>query len=241
MNTLLWGVLPYVAVALLIAGTFWRFKYDKFGWTTRSSQVYESKLLNIASPMFHYGLLFVLVGHLMGLFIPESWTDKVGMDEHLYHQLSLYGGTAAGVLAVLGIALLLYRRRTNTPVFKATTANDKLMYLVLLAAIVMGMWAKLTNSSPSHGYDYRLTIAPWARSLFTLQPDIDKMVGVPLTYQIHAVIGLLLFALIPFTRLVHMFSAPVQYLFRPYVVYRSRDETQLGSRKERPGWERTKS
>ncbi|WP_199546139.1 respiratory nitrate reductase subunit gamma [Streptomyces sp. N35] len=241
MNTLLWGVLPYVAVALLIAGTFWRFKYDKFGWTTRSSQVYESKLLNIASPMFHYGLLFVLVGHLMGLFIPESWTDKVGMDEHLYHQLSLYGGTAAGVLAVLGIVLLLYRRRTNTPVFKATTANDKVMYLVLLAAIVMGMWAKLTNSSPSHGYDYRLTIAPWARSLFTLQPDIDKMVGVPLTYQIHAVIGLLLFALIPFTRLVHMFSAPVQYLFRPYVVYRSRDETQLGSRKERPGWERTKS
>ncbi|NGO79505.1 respiratory nitrate reductase subunit gamma [Streptomyces sp. YC504] len=241
MNTLLWGVLPYVAVALLIAGTFWRFKYDKFGWTTRSSQVYESKLLNIASPMFHYGLLFVLVGHLMGLFIPESWTDKVGMDEHLYHQMSLYGGTAAGVLAVLGIALLLYRRRTNTPVFKATTANDKVMYLVLLAAIVMGMWAKLTNSSPSHGYDYRLTIAPWARSLFTLQPDVDKMVGVPLTYQIHAVIGLLLFALIPFTRLVHMFSAPVQYLFRPYVVYRSRDETQLGSRKERPGWERTKS
>ncbi|SDJ53178.1 respiratory nitrate reductase subunit gamma [Streptomyces indicus] len=241
MNTLLWGVLPYVAVALLIAGTFWRFKYDKFGWTTRSSQVYESKLLNIASPMFHYGLLFVLVGHLMGLFIPESWTDKVGMDEDLYHKLSLYGGTAAGVLAVLGIALLLYRRRTKTPVFKATTVNDKVMYLVLLAAIVMGMWAKLTNSSPSHGYDYRLTIAPWARSLFTLQPDIDKMVGVPLTYQIHAVIGLLLFALIPFTRLVHMFSAPVQYLFRPYVVYRSRDTSQLGSRAERPGWERTKS
>ncbi|MBC9713407.1 respiratory nitrate reductase subunit gamma [Streptomyces sp. TRM66268-LWL] len=241
MNTLLWGVLPYVAVALLIAGTFWRFKYDKFGWTTRSSQVYESKLLNIASPMFHYGLLFVFVGHLMGLFIPESWTDKVGMDESMYHKLSLYGGTAAGVLAVAGILLLLYRRRTNTPVFKATTVNDKVMYLVLLGGIVMGMWAKLTNSSPSHGYDYRLTIAPWARSLFTLQPDIDKMVGVPLTYQIHAVIGLLLFALIPFTRLVHMFSAPVQYLFRPYVVYRSRDETQLGSRKERRGWERTGS
>ncbi len=241
MNTLLWGVLPYVAVALLIAGTFWRFKYDKFGWTTRSSQVYESKLLNIASPMFHYGLLFVLVGHLMGLFIPESWTDKVGMSEHTYHLLSLFGGTAAGALAVLGILMLLYRRRTKAPVFKATTVNDKVMYVFLLAAIVMGMWAKLTNSTVSSGYDYRQTIAPWARSLFTLQPDVDKMVGVPLTFQIHAVIGLLLFALVPFTRLVHMFSAPVQYLFRPYVVYRSRDESQLGSRKERRGWERTGS
>ncbi|MFC7303355.1 respiratory nitrate reductase subunit gamma [Streptomyces monticola] len=238
MKTLLWGALPYIAIVLLIAGTVWRFRYDKFGWTTRSSQVYESKLLNIASPMFHYGILFVLVGHLMGLFIPESWTDKIGMKEHTYHLMSLYGGTAAGVLAVLGILMLLYRRRTKAPVFKATTTNDKVMYLVLLAAIVMGMWAKLTNSSVSEGYDYRETIAPWVRSLFTLQPKVDLMAnGVPLTYQIHAVIGLLLIALVPFTRLIHMFSAPVQYLFRPYVVYRSRDQRQLGARPDRRGWE----
>ncbi|NBE52282.1 respiratory nitrate reductase subunit gamma [Streptomyces boluensis] len=241
MKTLLWGGLPYIAVVLLIAGTVWRFRYDRFGWTTRSSQVYESKLLNVASPMFHYGILFVLVGHLMGLFVPESWTDAIGLNEHTYHLMSLYGGTAAGVLAVLGILMLLYRRRTNTPVFKATTGNDKVMYVVLLAAIVMGMWAKLSNSSVSEGYDYRQTIAPWVRSLFTLQPDVDLMAGVPLTYQIHAVIGLLLLALIPFTRLIHMFSAPVQYLFRPYVVYRSRDPKQLGSRGDRRGWERTGS
>ncbi|MDQ8706350.1 respiratory nitrate reductase subunit gamma [Streptomyces sp. LHD-70] len=240
MKTLLWGALPYIAVVLLVAGTIWRFRYDKFGWTTRSSQVYESKLLNVASPVFHYGILFVLVGHLMGLFVPERWTDNVGLNEHTYHLMSLYGGTAAGVLAVLGIALLLYRRRTNAPVFKATTANDKVMYLVLLAAIVLGMWAKLAHSSVSEGYDYRQTIAPWVRSLFTLQPDIDRMVGVPVLYQIHAVVGMLLIALVPFTRLIHMFSAPVQYLFRPYVVYRSRDEKQLGARPERRGWEKSK-
>ncbi|QEU90483.1 respiratory nitrate reductase subunit gamma [Streptomyces kanamyceticus] len=241
MKTLLWGALPYVAFVLLVAGVVWRYRYDKFGWTTRSSQVYESKLLNIASPMFHYGILFVLVGHLMGLFVPESWTDKVGLTESTYHKLSLWGGTAAGALAVLGILMLLYRRRTKAPVFRATTANDKVMYVVLLAAIVMGMWAKLTNSGLDEGYNYRETIAPWARSLFTLQPDVDLMVGVPLTFQIHAVIGLLLFALLPFTRLIHMFSAPVQYLFRPYVVYRSRDPKRVGARPDRRGWERTGS
>ncbi|RFU85800.1 respiratory nitrate reductase subunit gamma [Streptomyces triticagri] len=241
MRTLLWGVLPYVAVALLIAGTVWRYRYDKFGWTTRSSQVYESKLLNIASPMFHYGILFVLVGHLMGLFIPESWTDAVRLKEHAYHVISLYGGTVAGVLAVAGIVMLIYRRRTKAPVFRATTANDKLMYVVLFGSLVMGMWAKLTNSTFDHGYNYRESIAPWVRSLFTLQPKTELMVGVPLTYQIHVVMALVLFALIPFTRLVHMFSAPVQYLFRPYVVYRSRDESQLGPRPERRGWERTGS
>ncbi|WP_399932937.1 respiratory nitrate reductase subunit gamma [Streptomyces kanamyceticus] len=240
MKTLLWGALPYIAFVLLVAGTIWRYRYDKFGWTTRSSQVYESKLLNIASPMFHYGILFVLVGHLAGLFLPESWTDKVGVSEHTYHLFSLYGGTAAGALLVLGILLLLYRRRTNTPVFRATTANDKLMYLVLFAAIVLGMVAKLMHTS-GDGYNYRDSIAPWARSLFTLRPDIDAMTGVPLMYEIHAVVGMVLFALVPFTRLIHMFSAPLQYLFRPYVVYRARDPERIGARPERRGWERTRS
>ncbi|MEV5981231.1 respiratory nitrate reductase subunit gamma [Streptomyces sp. NPDC052114] len=240
MKTLLWGALPYIAFVLLVAGTIWRYRYDKFGWTTRSSQVYESRLLNIASPMFHYGILFVLVGHLVGLFVPESWTKKLGIDEHTYHLFSLYGGTAAGILLVLGILLLLYRRRTNTPVFRATTANDKLMYLVLFGAIVLGMVAKLTHAS-GDGYNYRESIAPWARSLFTLQPDIDRMAGVPVLYEIHAVVGMALIALVPFTRLVHMFSAPVQYLFRPYVVYRSKDPRQVGARPERRGWERTGS
>ncbi|MEU1116502.1 MULTISPECIES: respiratory nitrate reductase subunit gamma [unclassified Streptomyces] len=240
MKTLLWGVLPYVAFVLLVTGTVWRYRYDKFGWTTRSSQVYESKLLNIASPMFHYGILFVLVGHLVGLFLPQSWTDKVGLTEHTYHLFSLYGGTAAGILLVLGILLLLYRRRTNTPVFRATTANDKLMYLVLFAAIVLGMVAKLTHAS-GDGYNYRVSIAPWARSLFTLQPDIDRMAGVPVLYEIHAVVGMALIALVPFTRLIHMFSAPVQYLFRPYVVYRTKDPKRVGARPDRRGWERTGS
>ncbi|MFD8567476.1 respiratory nitrate reductase subunit gamma [Streptomyces sp. NPDC057694] len=240
MTTLIWGVLPYVAVVLLVVGTIWRYRYDKFGWTTRSSQVYESKLLNIASPVFHYGILFVLAGHLVGLFIPMSWTEKVGVSEHTYHMFSLIGGTFAGVLTVCGIFMLLFRRRFKAPVFKATTRNDKLMYLVLLAAIVLGMTAKLTHAS-GNGYNYRESIGPWSRSLFTLSPDIDLMHGVPVLYQIHAVVGMSLIALVPFTRLVHMFSAPVQYLFRPYVVYRSRDPRRLTARPERRGWERTGS
>ncbi|MET7487884.1 respiratory nitrate reductase subunit gamma [Streptomyces sp. NPDC005538] len=240
MSTFLWGALPYLALVLLVAGLFWRHRYDRFGWTTRSSQVYESRLLNIASPAFHYGILFVLAGHLVGLFVPESWTRSAGISEHTYHLFSLYGGTAAGALTVAGILLLLYRRRTNAPVFRATTVNDKLMYVVLLAAIAMGMVAKLTHSS-GNGYDYRQSIAPWARSLFTLQPKTELMAGVPVLYQFHAVIGMALIALVPYTRLVHMFSAPVQYLFRPYVVYRSRDPKELGPRPERRGWERTGS
>ncbi|MCA1221077.1 respiratory nitrate reductase subunit gamma [Streptomyces sp. 8L] len=239
MTTLLWGALPYIVFVLLVTGLAWRYHYDAFGWTTRSSEVYEAKLLNVASPVFHYGILFVLAGHLMGLFVPASWTNALGLGERAYHLLSLYGGGVAGLLAVAGILLLIYRRRTNAPVFRATTANDKLMYVFLLGAIAAGLVAKFTHSTPSRGYDYRSTIAPWARSLFTLSPDVHLMAEAPLAYRVHAVIGMVLFALIPFTRLVHMFSAPVQYLFRPYIVYRARDPRRLGARaRDARGWER---
>jgi nitrate reductase gamma subunit len=237
MTTLLWGALPYTAFALLVAGLARRHRYDKYGWTTRSSQVYESRLLNIASPVFHYGILFVLAGHLVGLFVPSSWTAAVGVDEHAYHLFSLYGGTAAGALTVAGILLLVYRRRTGAPVFRATTANDKAIYVLLVGAVVLGRVAKLSRSA-GDGYDYRRTIGPWARSLFTLRPRTELMAGVPVLYQVHAVVGMVLIAFVPYSRLVHMFSAPVQYLFRPYVVYRTREPRQLGPRPERRGWER---
>jgi nitrate reductase gamma subunit len=238
VKTFLWGALPYICVAMLITGLVWRYRYDQFGWTTRSSESHERRLLNIASPMFHYGILFVLVGHLMGLFVPASWTDALGFTGHGYNLLSLFAGTAAGVLAVAGIVMLIYRRRTTPAVFDATTRNDKLMYVVLFAAIIMGLVAKLTHAGLQDGYDYRATIAPWARSLFTLQPKTALMADAPVAFQIHAVIGLLLFALLPFTRLVHMFSAPLHYLFRPYMVYRSRDPHSLGEGPVRRGWER---
>ncbi|WP_155057436.1 respiratory nitrate reductase subunit gamma [Streptomyces blattellae] len=226
MTVFLWGVLPYVAFVLLVAGLVRRYRHDRFGWTARSSQVHESKLLNIASPAFHYGILLVLVGHLVGLFVPMSWTDAFGVSGHTHHLLSLYGGSAAGILTVAGIALLIHRRRTSAPVFHTTTANDKVMYVVLLAAIVLGMAAKLAHAS-GDGYHYRESVAPWTRSLLTLQPDTELMAGVPVLYQIHAVIGLALIAFVPYSRLVHMFSAPVRYLFRPYIVYRSRDPERL--------------
>ena len=132
-----WDVVPYVTLAMVAVGTWWRYRYDKFGWTTRSSQLYESRLLRIASPMFHFGILVVFIGHVVGLFIPESWMDLV-MSDHIYHLQAVILGGIAGIAALAGIALLIYRRRTTGPVFMATTVNDKTMYLVLVAAMVAG-------------------------------------------------------------------------------------------------------
>jgi nitrate reductase gamma subunit len=237
IDVVLWGVLPYVTLAILAGGTVWRYRYDKFGWTTRSSQLYESRLLRIGSPLFHFGLLVVIVGHVIGLLIPKSWTDAVGLSQEAYHLQALLLGTIAGISTLVGIGILIYRRRTTGPVFMATTRNDKLMYVVLVAAIVAGLATTLLGASGGDEHNYRLTVSPWFRSLFVLQPDIEAMSRAAPSFHLHALIGMVLFAIWPFTRLVHAFTAPVQYLFRPYIVYRSRDAGSA-TRTARRGWQR---
>jgi nitrate reductase gamma subunit len=234
-----WDVVPYVTLAIAAVGTWWRYRYDKFGWTTRS--LYESRLLRIASLMFHFGILVVIVGHVIGLMDPESWTDAAGLSHEAYHMQAVVLGSIAGVTTLAGIALLIYRRRTRGPVFMATTVNDKVMYVVLVAAIVAGLYATALGSGVvGEVYNYRESVSVWFRSIWVLQPRGDLMAEAPLHYQLHVLIGLMLFALWPFTRLVHAFSAPIAYLLRPYIVYRSRDvaaQNQLvGSQPHRRGW-----
>jgi nitrate reductase gamma subunit len=238
LDILLWGVLPYVTIAVLVGGTIWRYRYDKFGWTTRSSELYESRLLRIGSPLFHFGLLVVIVGHVIGLLIPKSWTDAAGLSDEAYHLQALVLGAVAGFCTLVGVGILIYRRRTTGPVFMATTKNDKLMYVVLVAAIVVGLVTTLLGATGGEEHHYRESVSPWFRSLFVLQPDIEAMRTAGLAFHLHTLIGMLLFAMWPFTRLVHAFTAPLAYLFRPYIVYRSRAGGPA-TRTPRRGWEGT--
>ena len=239
LSILLWGALPYLTLAILIAGTVWRYRYDKFGWTTRSSELYESRLLRIGSPLFHFGILVVLIGHIIGLLIPESWTTAAGLSEDAYHLQALLLGGIAGFATLAGVAILVHRRRSTGPVFMATTRNDKAMYLVLVAALVAGLAATLLGAGViGDAHNYRETVSVWFRSVFILQPDTAAMAAAPLSFRLHTLIGMLLFAIWPFTRLVHAFTAPVGYLFRPYIVYRSRTTTGAPHRPARRDWER---
>src|SRR5689334_4896144 len=238
MTTFLWVIVPYVSLAVFVGGHIWRYRYDKFGWTTRSSQLYEDRLLRLGSPMFHFGMLGVVGGHVVGLLVPQAWTDALGISHEAYHLVAVVGGLLAGVLAVVGMAILIYRRRTVGPVFSATTVMDKVMYAFLAAAIVLGMWNTIAGSILTVGgeYNYREGVSVWFRSFLAFDPQPALMGEAPIGFQLHALVAFALFALWPFTRLVHVFSAPVGYLTRPYIVYRSRDD-QLGSRTPRRGWE----
>ena len=228
MSTFLFAVFPYLAMAVFVVGMIWRYKYDKFGWTTRSPQLYESKLLRIGSPLFHYGILMAVLGHAMGLVIPKGWTDAMGIDQHTYHLVAVIGGVTAGLMVTIGFIILVFRRRTVKTVFNATTVNDKVMYLVLGLNIFFGMWNTISTAlGDEHFYNYREGVSVWFRSIFMAQPNVEAiaMAGTPIQFQVHAVLSFLLIMIWPFTRLVHVFSAPVQYLARPYIVYRSKGDT----------------
>jgi nitrate reductase gamma subunit len=239
LDVLLFAVVPYVALAIFAVGHYWRYRYDKFGWTTRSSQLYERRLLRLGSPLFHFGILVVLLGHVGGLLIPESWTDAIGISETAYHAGALTLGTVSGVCTLAGAAILVYRRRTVGPVFSATTRNDKIMYVLLIGTILLGLGTTVLGNLTGHPHDYRQTVAPWFRSIFVFQPDPRLMLVAPIGFRLHVLAAWALIAFWPFSRLVHVFSMPLGYLTRPYIVYRSRD-TQLGSRSPRRGWERVR-
>jgi nitrate reductase gamma subunit len=236
-DVLLWVVIPYLCIASFVGGHVWRYRYDKFGWTTRSSQMYERRLLRWASPLFHFGILFAIGGHVIGILVPKSWTEALGIGETAYHVVAVALGTVAGIGTVVGLALLIYRRRTVGPVFSATTRNDKFMYVFLATTIVLGLATTVLGNLTGHPHDYRETVAPYFRSIFYFQPKPELIDEAPIGFQLHVMAAWLLFAVWPFTRLVHVFSAPLGYLTRPYIVYRSRDVAAPGARGPRRGWE----
>lgn len=219
MTTGLWVILPYVALTSFVLGHAWRYRTDKFGWTARSSQLHEQRLLRWGSPLFHYGILATFLGHAGGLLVPASLTGALGVPDAAYHLSAVALGGVAGTATAVGLAILLYRRVTVRAVARSGVASDALMYTLLGGTIVLGMTITLAGG----GHDYRATVAPWFRSIFLLQPDVDAITRAPIGFQLHAVVAWSLLACWPFTRLVHVFSLPLGYLVRPYVVYRSRE------------------
>ncbi|WP_458412861.1 respiratory nitrate reductase subunit gamma [Schinkia sp. CFF1] len=225
INQFLWVVLPYIILTIFIGGHFYRYQHDQFGWTSKSSQLLEKKQLRIGSNLFHWGIIFVFGGHVMGLLIPIEVYEALGVNEHQYHLIALIGGVPAGIAATLGILILTARRMSVRRLVLTSTKGDWVTLICLLIVILSGMSSTLLNIN-SHGFDYRTTIGPWVRSVLTLRADASYLAEVPIWFKIHIIAVMGIFAAWPFTRLVHVFSAPLRYLTRSYVIYRKREPKQ---------------
>jgi len=221
-DILLYAVLPYAAVAVFGVGHWWRYRTDQYGWGARSTQLLESRVLKYASTIFHFGVLAAIGGHVLGLLVPRSWTAAVGVSDEGYHVIAVIGGIAAGGAVCVGFAMLAYRRLRFARVRVTTTRADVIVFALLAAGIVTGMLATLTNVGDV--VHYRESVAPYYRSLlvFDPQPELMSGAGVTFIFQAHVTVVWLLFAFWPFSRLVHVWSVPVDYLRRSPILYRSR-------------------
>lgn len=220
-ETVLYGVLPYVAVTAFVVGHVWRYRRDQYGWSARSSQLLESRALRYGSIAFHYGAFAAIGGHVLGILIPESWTLAVGMSEDTYHLVSAIGGITAGVAVIFGLAVLTWRRISSARVRAVTTRMDVAVFALLAVTIVTGMAVTILNNV-TDTIDYREDVAPWFRSLFTLDPDVQVMDGVHWVLQTHLALAWVLYALWPWSRLVHAWSLPVDWFRRSHILFRGR-------------------
>ena len=220
-DTYVWLVLPYVATALFLGGHVWRYRRDQLGWTSRSTQILESRLLAWGSNLFHWGAIAVILGHVAGILVPASTTRSLGISERAYHHLAGIGGGIAGVVCLVGLLILIYRRASVARVRVTTSTADVVVYALITVLVVLGVVEAVGYNVFGPGYDYRPSVGPWFRSLFH-DPQPELMSGAPVVYQVHAALPWVLYALWPFSRLVHAWSIPFQYLGRPYVLYRRR-------------------
>jgi len=220
INQFLWVIFPYACLVLFIFGHIFRYRYDQFGWTAKSSEFIEKRQLMIGSFLFHIGVIPVFFGHVSGLLIPKSWTRAVGISDHLYHMGAVWVGGFFGIVTLVGMFILTWRRLSITSVRKLSSVSDIIVNSLLLFIVFIGVYSSLVTNNILPDFDYRDSISVWFRSLFIFQPNAHIMVNVPIAFQLHVISGFLILAMWPFTRLVHVWSVPLNYVGRSYILYR---------------------
>src|SRR5690625_1647028 len=224
VEILLWIVIPYIAIAIFILGHIYRYNTDQFGWTAKSSQFLEQRRLRWGSRLFHYGIIFVFFGHVAGLLIPKAWFDFFGITSDMYHFGAVFFGGIAGIVTVIGGALLFFRRVSVKRIIKNSDVSDYVALVILGIVVLVGFTNTVGYTASGGTFDYRVTIGPWIRELLLLSPSesmILAMASSPIGFRLHVILAFLLFAIWPFTRLVHVFSLPLKYLNRRYIPYRN--------------------
>lgn len=227
VDLLLFGIFPYIALAICLIGSWARFDLSQYTWKSGSSQIFnrntaEQRYMRIASNLFHVGILFVLAGHFVGLLTPEPIYHYV-ISTANKQLLAMVSGGFFGVLCLIGLLMLIKRRWTDDRVRASSNKSDMMILLVLLAQLVLGLLTIVASTQHMDG-SVMVMLGNWAQSVVTLQPvaAATAIAPVGLVYKLHVFLGLTLFVLFPFTRLVHIVSAPVWYLGRRYQIVRQK-------------------
>lgn len=224
LNQLVFGWFPYFAVTVLILGSILRFDKDQYSWRSQSSQFLRRRQMRLGSNLFHIGVLVLLVGHFVGLLTPINVFDAVGITHHAKQMTALVVGGLAGVAAWIGATLLLHRRLVDPRIRRSSSLGDILVLVLLWTQLTVGIASTFWTMGHLDGREMVLFMS-WAQGIVTFNPEAaDLIVDAYFVYKLHIALGLLLFLITPFTRLVHIWSAPIWYLLRPgYQIVRPRN------------------
>jgi nitrate reductase gamma subunit len=222
LHNFFFNVYPYICLAVFLMGSLARFDRDQYTWKSDSSQMLRTGTLRWGSNLFHIGILFLFFGHLVGLLTPH-WFYEGFISAPAKQRLAIYSGGAAGLVCFIGLSLLLYRRISDPRIRLTSHRTDIAILIILWVQLVIGL---ITLPFSFHHADASamLILADWAQRIVTLRPDANGLLALDWPYLIHLVLGMTIFLLLPFSRLVHVWSgfATIGYLFRPPQVVRSR-------------------
>ena len=221
LNELLFQVYPYITFAVLLIGSWARYDRSMYTWRTGSSQLLSDRGMRIGSNLFHVGILVVLAGHVVGLLTPHSvYTLLITAPQK--QLLAMIVGGVFGAICLIGLTILLARRLFNPRVRATGTLGDTLVLVLLLVQLLLGLYTIVLSTHHMDG-SVMMLLGQWAQHIATFRPGAAAYIApVHWVYKAHVFLGLTLFLIAPFTRLVHIWSIPISYLWRPYQVVRRR-------------------
>lgn len=233
MHNFLFGIYPYIALSVMLIGSVARYERDPFTWKSSSSQLLRRKQLIVGSVLFHVGVLIIFFGHLFGLLTPIAVFHALGITPFAKQLLAVVVGGIAGVMALIGGGMLFHRRWTDPRIRKTSSFADIAILALLLAQLVLGLGTIFVSVQHLDGGEM-VKFMTWAQMILTFQSGAAAQIAdAALVFKLHLFLGLTIFLLFPFTRLVHMLSVPIRYVtLRPgYQIVRSRRHRPLEERR----------
>lgn len=226
MNTLddfLFVVYPYIALAVFLMGSLARFDRDQYTWKSDSSQLLRQRQLRWGSNMFHFGILFLFFGHTVGLLTPH-WLYEPFITAPQKQMMAIVSGGIAGLVCFVGLSMLLHRRIFDPRIRLTSHRTDLAILVILWVQLVLGLITLPFSFAHRVDASAMLILADWAQGIITFRPDASALAVIDWPFKVHMVLGMTIFLLLPFSRLVHVWSglASVAYVLRPYQIVRSR-------------------
>ena len=222
INQFFFGIYPYIAITVFFLGSLLRYDRDQYTWKASSSQMLSKKDMRLGSNLFHIGIIMLFFGHLAGLLTPH-WAYHFMISAGTKQLLAMTAGGIFGITCLIGMILLIRRRMLDARIKATSQATDLPILLILFVQLVLGLLTIPFSAQHMDGSSM-LALASWAQHLVTFQGDAASfVVGEAFIFKIHLVLGLTIFLIFPFTRLVHVWSVPIQYLTRSgYQIVRKR-------------------